>query len=396
MAIPSSLTSATLCGASVFPKAALACSSEFPSNLSSPFESSKICLTSFPPASKKNATWNLTRNVAPIQGIRCHAMQVETRECFTAGKKFQLSDVIEGQQFDREMLSAIFDVAREMEKIEKSSTQSEILKGYLMATLFYEPSTRTRLSFESAMKRLGGEVLTTENAREFSSAAKGETLEDTIRTVEGYTDIIVMRHFESGAARKAAATANIPVINAGDGPGEHPTQALLDVYTIQSEIGKLDGISVALVGDLANGRTVRSLAYLLAKFKDVKIYFVSPEIVKMKDDIKEYLTSNGVEWEESSNLMEVASKCDVVYQTRIQRERFGERLDLYEAARGKYIVDKDLLGVMQKKSIIMHPLPRLDEITADVDADPRAAYFRQAKNGLFIRMALLKLLLIGW
>ncbi|KAJ4886994.1 hypothetical protein Rs2_26742 [Raphanus sativus] len=163
-----------------------------------------------------------------------------------------------------------------------------------MATLFYEPSTRTRLSFESAMKRLGGEVLTTENAREFSSAAKGETLEDTIRTVEGYSDIIVMRHFESGAAKKAAATSNIPVINACDGPGEHPTQALLDVYTIQSEIGKLDGISVALVGDLANGRTVRSLAYLLAKFKDVKIYFVSPEIVKMKDDIKDYLTSNGV------------------------------------------------------------------------------------------------------
>ncbi|CAE5967945.1 unnamed protein product [Arabidopsis arenosa] len=395
MSIASSFTSATICGASVFPKA-LACSSEFPSNLHSPFESSKICLTTSFPASrdpKKNATWNLTRNVGPVQGIRCHAMQAAgTREF----KKFELSDVIEGKQFDREMLSAIFDVAREMEKIEKSSSQSEILKGYLMATLFYEPSTRTRLSFESAMKRLGGEVLTTENAREFSSAAKGETLEDTIRTVEGYSDIIVMRHFESGAARKAAATANIPVINAGDGPGEHPTQALLDVYTIQSEIGKLDGINVALVGDLANGRTVRSLAYLLAKFKDVKIYFVSPEIVKMKDDIKDYLTSNGVEWEESSDLMEVASKCDVVYQTRIQRERFGERLDLYEAARGKYIVDKDLLGVMQKKAIIMHPLPRLDEITADVDADPRAAYFRQAKNGLFIRMALLKLLLVGW
>ncbi|KAF2549652.1 hypothetical protein F2Q70_00022820 [Brassica cretica] len=173
-------------------------------------------------------------------------------------------------------------------------------------------------------------------------------------------------------------------------------KALLDVYTIQSEIGKLDGISVALVGDLANGRTVRSLAYLLAKFKDVKIYFVSPEIVKMKDDIKDYLTANGVEWEESSNLMEVASKCDVVYQTRIQRERFGERLDLYEAARGKYIVDKALLGVMRKNAVIMHPLPRLDEITPDVDADPRAAYFRQAKNGLFIRMALLKLLLVGW
>ena len=174
MSITSSLTSTTLCGASVFPKA-LARSIEFPRNhLSTPFESSKICLTTYP---KKNATWNLTRNIVPIQGTRCHAIQVETKESFTPGKKFQLSDVIEGQQFDREMLSAIFDVAREMEKIEKSSSQSELLKGYLMATLFYEPSTRTRLSFESAMKRLGGEVLTTENAREFSSAAKGETLE---------------------------------------------------------------------------------------------------------------------------------------------------------------------------------------------------------------------------
>ncbi|KAI3697592.1 hypothetical protein L6452_30685 [Arctium lappa] len=283
-----------------------------------------------------------------------------------------------------------------MEIIEQKSRGSQLLKGYLMATLFYEPSTRTRLSFESAMKRLGGEVLTTENAREFSSAAKGETLEDTIRTVEGYSDIIVMRHFESGAARRAAMTANIPVINAGDGPGQHPTQALLDVYTIEREIGRLDGIKVGLVGDLANGRTVRSLAYLLAKYNDVKIYFVSPEVVKMKDDIKEYLTSKGVEWEESANLKEVASKCDVVYQTRIQRERFGERIDLYDEARGKYIIDRNILSAMQKHAVVMHPLPRLDEITVEVDGDPRAAYFRQAKNGLFIRMALLKLLLLGW
>lgn len=329
-------------------------------------------------------------------GIRCRTLEVESTPSFSIGKKFQLDDVIEAQQFDREILSAIFEVAREMEKIEKNSPGSQILKGYLMATLFYEPSTRTRLSFESAMKRLGGEVLTTENAREFSSAAKGETLEDTIRTVEGYSDIIVMRHFESGAARRAAATANIPIINAGDGPGQHPTQALLDVYTIDREIGKLDSIKVALVGDLANGRTVRSLAYLLAKYEDVKIYFVSPDVVKMKDDIKDYLTSKGVKWEESGDLMEVASKCDVLYQTRIQRERFGERVDLYEEARGKYVVDSDVLNVMQKHAVVMHPLPRLDEITVDVDKDPRAAYFRQAQNGLYIRMALLKLLLVGW
>ncbi|KAL6543142.1 Aspartate carbamoyltransferase 1, chloroplastic [Orobanche hederae] len=342
-------------------------------------------------------------------GLLCRALEVGTKPSISLDSKFQLEDIIEAQQFDRDTLSAIFDVALEMEKIEKNSAGSQVLKGYLMSTLFYEPSTRTRLSFESAMKRLGGEVLTTENAREFSSAAKGETLEDTIRTVEGYSDIIVMRHFESGAARRAAVTANIPIINAGDGPGQHPTQALLDVYTIQREIGKLDGIKVGLVGDLAYGRTVRSLAYLLAKFKDVKIYFVSPEVVKMKvtntrlwpvykegDDIKNYLTSEGVEWEESVDLMEVASKCDVVYQTRIQRERFGERIDLYEEARGKYIVNRDVLDVMQSHAVVMHPLPRLDEITVDVDDDPRAAYFRQAKNGLYIRMALLKLLLIGW
>ncbi|KAF2290523.1 hypothetical protein GH714_014249 [Hevea brasiliensis] len=352
-------------------------------NYSSLFEKQNFCTKPI----SASAGVKLIRN-----GIRCSTLEIESTPSFSIGKKFQLDDVIEAQQFDREILSAIFEVAREMEKIEKNSPGSQILKGYLMATLFYEPSTRTRLSFESAMKRLGGEVLTTENAREFSSAAKGETLEDTIRTVEGYSDIIVMRHFESGAARRAAVTASIPIINAGDGPGQHPTQALLDVYTIDREIGKLDSIRVALVGDLANGRTVRSLAYLLAKYQDVTIYFVSPDV----DDIKDYLTSKGVKWEESADLMEVASKCDVVYQTRIQRERFGERIDLYEEARGKYIVDREVLNVMQKHAVVMHPLPRLDEITVDVDADPRAAYFRQAKNGLYIRMTLLKLLLVGW
>ncbi|MCO5591432.1 hypothetical protein L7F22_045415 [Adiantum nelumboides] len=309
---------------------------------------------------------------------------------------FPLSDVIEAQQFDRHLLGRIFDVARLMEDLEKDTDAHKILKGYLMATLFYEPSTRTRLSFESAMKRLGGEVLTTENAREFSSAAKGETLEDTIRTVEGYSDIIVLRHFESGAAKQAATAATIPVINAGDGPGQHPTQALLDVYTIQREIGRLDNIKVGLVGDLANGRTVRSLAYLLGKYHGVKLYFVAPDVVKMKDDIKEYLTSKDVEWEETTDLMDVASKCDVVYQTRIQRERFGDRTDLYAEARGKFIVDKHIMNHLQSHAVVLHPLPRLDEITVDVDSDPRAAYFRQAKNGLYIRMALLKLLLVGW
>ncbi|KAG6513981.1 aspartate carbamoyltransferase, chloroplastic-like [Zingiber officinale] len=347
-----------------------------------------------PPALSSNPLYSL-RIGLPMRSSRCYSLDIKDYSA-SCSNKFQLDDVVESQQFDTDILNGIFEVAYEMEKIEKNSQGSNMLKGYLMATLFYEPSTRTRLSFESAMKRLGGEVLTTENAREFSSASKGETLEDTIRTVEGYSDIIVLRHFESGAARRAASTASIPVINAGDGPGQHPTQALLDVYTIKREIGRLDGISLGLVGDLANGRTVRSLAYLIAKYQKVKIYFVAPDVVKMKDDIKDYLTSMGIEWEETSDLLEVASRCDVIYQTRIQKERFGERIDLYEAARGKYIIDKKVLEVLPKHAVIMHPLPRLDEITVDVDDDPRAAYFRQAKNGLYIRMALLKLLLLGW
>ncbi|KAJ7515564.1 hypothetical protein O6H91_22G018600 [Diphasiastrum complanatum] len=310
---------------------------------------------------------SLLRKTVPLRlGCACGSPELssvhDTGPHSFTGMKYPLEDVLEAQQFDRQLMSGIFQVAEQMEEVERNSAGGNLLRGYLMATLFYEPSTRTRLSFESAMKRLGGEVLTTENAREFSSAAKGETLEDTIRTVEGYSDIIVLRHFESGAARRAAAAARIPVINAGDGPGQHPTQALLDVYTIQREIGRLDNIKVGLVGDLANGRTVRSLAYLLAKYDGVKIYFVAPDVVKMKDDIKDYLTSRGVDWEESSDLMEVASKCDVVYQTRIQRERFGDKIDLYNKARGKYIVDKNVLSVLQKHAVILHPLPRLDEV----------------------------------
>jgi aspartate carbamoyltransferase catalytic subunit len=264
-----------------------------------------------------------------------------------------------------------------------------------MATLFYEPSTRTRLSFEAAMYRLGGEVITTESAREFSSAAKGETLEDTIRIVDGYSDVIVLRHYESGSARRAADVASVPILNAGDGPGQHPTQALLDVYTIQKEIGKLDGIKVALVGDLANGRTARSLAYLLTKYEDVKLYFVAPDVVRMKDDIKEHLNENGVPFEEEDDLMKVVPEVDVVYQTRIQRERFGDRTADYEKVRGKYIIDKKVMSALSDDAIVMHPLPRVDEIDPVVDRDPRAAYFRQAHNGVFIRMALLRMVLEG-
>ena len=304
----------------------------------------------------------------------------------------RLFHIVEAQQFDTELLSDIFAVAQEMEQVVQHYG-SNILSRRVMATLFYEPSTRTRLSFESAMTRLGGGVLTTENAREFSSAAKGETIEDTIRVIAGYADVVVMRHFESGASKRAAAVSSVPIINAGDGAGQHPTQALLDMYTIQREIGRLDDISIAMVGDLANGRTVRSLCYLLTKFKNPKIYFIAPGLVRMKDDIKEYLQRYEVDFEEEEDLHAVASKVDVIYQTRVQKERFGDRIADYEQARGKYIINKSVMDCMQEHAVVLHPLPRVDEIDSEVDGDPRAAYFRQAHNGLYVRMALLRMLL---
>jgi len=308
--------------------------------------------------------------------------------------KFNLKHVYESQQFDPELLSTVFSVADAMKK-DLSAEQrrySQKLKDKIMASLFYEPSTRTRFSFESAMARLGGSILTTENAKEFSSASKGETLYDSTRVMCGYADLIVMRHNEPGSAKKAAEVASVPVINAGDGSGQHPTQALLDLYTIKDCFSAVDGLTIAMVGDLKYGRTVRSLSYLLTKYSNITIYFVSPLVCKIDDDIKEYLTSNGVEWKEESSLEKVLPLVDCVYMTRIQRERFHDPED-YEQASGKYIIDIEKVQLMKKESIIMHPLPRVDEITQEVDKDPRARYFEQARNGLYIRMALLFLLL---
>lgn len=309
--------------------------------------------------------------------------------------------MVESQQFNRESLSLIFDEVDAMAELREAQRRGDAVMGEgplrncVVSTLFYEPSTRTRLSFEAATARLGGTILSTESAGEFSSAAKGETLEDTIRTVEGYADAIVLRHFQAGAAKRAAAAASVPVLNAGDGPGQHPTQSLIDVYTIRKEVGRLEGLKVALVGDLANGRTVRSLAYVLSMYPGLELVFVAPDVVRMKDDIKEYLTSVGVKWSEAEDLAEVAKDVDVLYQTRIQKERFQDRPEDYELAKGKYIVDAKLMHRLNDKAVVLHPLPRVDEITPDVDADPRAAYFRQAKNGLFVRMALLKLCVVG-
>lgn len=324
-----------------------------------------------------------------------------------------MNHIIESRQLDKVFIDSIFSIADKFEKqmsirdsqiknqsAKNPSTKNNLtkqasaeingqpLKGKIMASLFYEPSTRTRFSFESAMIRLGGHVITAENAREFSSAAKGETIEDTIKVMNNYADVIVMRHHEIGSAKRAAAVSDVPVINAGDGAGEHPTQALLDLYTIQKLIGKLDGVSIALVGDLKYGRTIRSLIQLLSKYKNVKIYCISPRFLRIGDDIRDLLKKENIDFEESPDLDTVIKKVDVLYQTRIQKERFA-RESLYQKYKGCYEIRKDVAGAMKKQAIIMHPLPRVGEIHAEVDDLPQAAYFKQAKFAVLVRMALL-------
>ncbi len=295
--------------------------------------------------------------------------------------------ILESQQFDQILINRIFSIANKLEKKTDNS-----LKGKIMASLFYEPSTRTRFSFESAMLRLGGNVITTENAKEFSSAVKGETLEDSIRVINNYADVIVLRHYEQGASHRASLVSDAPVINAGDGIGQHPTQALLDLYTIKRELGKINGISIAFVGDLRHGRTIRSLAYLLGKYKKVKIYFVSPKKLKVGEDIKEYLRRYKISYVETEYLETVISHVDVLYQTRIQKERFSDNKE-YQKYKGCYRINLHLVAKMKGKSIIMHPLPRVDEILTEVDNSPKAVYFKQVGYGLLIRMALLKYVL---
>jgi aspartate carbamoyltransferase catalytic subunit len=262
------------------------------------------------------------------------------------------------------------------------------LSGRLLATIFYEPSTRTRFSFEAAMHRLGGQVLSAENATGASSAAKGESLEDAIRVIGGYADGIVLRHPELGAAERAARVAPVPVINAGDGPGDHPTQALLDLYTIKKELGRLDHLRVGLAGDLRNGRTVRSLALLLSRFPGNELVLISPPALRMGTDVIDSLQRAHQTIGETADLGGAIADLDVLYQTRIQAERF-ESPEEYARYRGVYVVTTELMRRLPERAILMHPLPRQEEIDPGVDADPRAAYFRQARNGLWVRMAVL-------
>lgn len=308
----------------------------------------------------------------------------------------KLNHILEAQQFIRPWLEQkLFPLTKEAKKIAERGGSTD-LSGKRMVTFFYEPSTRTRASFEIAMDLLGGKVVfSTENARQFSSVAKGETIEDTIRILSNYRpDVIVLRSDREGMAKRAAEFSSVPIINAGDGTGQHPTQALLDIYTIQKELGRIDGISIAMVGDLNRGRTVRSLCYILGKFLNIKIYFISPEILRVKDDIKEYLREHNISFAESRDIREVAQMVDVVYQTRVQKERDDIALN-YERTKGFYIINQEVLDLMKKEAIVLHPLPRVEEISPEVDKDKRAAYFRQAENGLYVRMALLKMVLAG-
>jgi len=299
----------------------------------------------------------------------------------------KLKHVVESQQFTVPLLMDLFTRARGMERLVARGGSLDY-QNRIMATVFYAPSTRTRFSFEAAMHRLGGRVLSTEQARVFSSEIEGEQVEDSIRVIASYSDVIVIRHNEEGGAKRAAQVSPVPVINAGDGTGgQHPTQALLDLYTIYRE-RPLDGLSVAIIGELDKGRTARSLAYLLAKFERVKIFFVSPPELQMKPDILEYLDEHDVHYELESDLDRVIREVDVVYQTRVRPERVHDARSLK-----RFAIDSAVLQRMKPDALILHPLPRTVELDKTVDDDPRALYFRQAVNGLYVRMALLTMLL---
>jgi len=297
-------------------------------------------------------------------------------------------DVLRADQFSIEEIDLILETAAGYERALEAGEILEDMRGKVLSTLFYEPSTRTRLSFEAAMLRLGGRVVSVAEAKS-SSASKGESLHDTIKTVEGYADVIVLRHPQVGSAAEAAAATDTPVLNAGDGAGQHPTQSLLDLYTILKEQGKVDGLTVALAGDLKNGRTVHSLADLLSNY-DVRFVFVAPPALKMPGEIVDRLRAKGIDVEETDDLAAALPSCDVLYMTRIQRERFEDPAE-YDRLKDAYVLTRAILEPAKASLTIMHPLPRVNEIATDVDELPGAAYFRQAANGVPIRMALLSL-----
>jgi aspartate carbamoyltransferase catalytic subunit len=302
-----------------------------------------------------------------------------------SGLEFKGRDIISIKDFSREEIDYILRTAKTMESMAK--TGSDMLRGKMLATLFFEPSTRTRLSFESAMLRLGGSAIGFAEPK-VSSVEKGENLADTVRVVESYADVLAVRHPLEGAARLAAEFADVPVINAGSGAEEHPTQALLDLYTMVKEKGSIDGLSIALVGDLRYGRTVHSLCYALSYYR-VKLYLISPESLRMRREVLDAVKGK-MRVTEKTGLEDVVPDLDVLYVTRIQKERFPDPAE-YAKVKGSYKVDLGLLKNAKKDMIVLHPLPRVDEIAAEVDATPHARYFQQVWNGIVTRMALLAL-----
>lgn len=307
-----------------------------------------------------------------------------------ADGRFYGQHILAVSQFARVDLEYVCAIAEEMRLMVERVGTFDLLKGKILANVFYEPSTRTSSSFTAAMERLGGSVIPINEVR-YSSVSKGETLIDTVRTLECYSDVIVLRHPETGAASTAARYLRKPLINAGDGAGEHPTQALLDLFTIQEELGRLEGLTVTLLGDLKYGRTVHSLSRLLRLY-GAKLNYVSPEILRMPATLIEELKAAGVEQHEYTELGEVLPMTDVLYVTRVQRERF-ENPEEYESVKDAYIITPDTLKNAKPEMVLMHPLPRVNEISVEVDNDPRAAYFRQMEYGLYVRMALLAMVL---
>ena len=295
-------------------------------------------------------------------------------------------DIISVSQFDRTKLDYILGVGNEMKILVERFGSADLLQGKILANLFYEPSTRTSSSFMAAMLRLGGQVIPINNVQ-YSSVTKGESLPDTVRTLERYSDLILIRHPEGGSAATAAHYVSKPVINAGDGVGEHPTQALLDLYTIVEALGNVGGLKVAMVGDLKFGRTVHSLTKLLVNYP-VEFVFVSPEILRMPKDVVDVVDASGHTYEQREDVHDIIGDVDVLYVTRVQKERFTDLAE-YDQVRDRYVVDPQLMSRAKERMIVMHPLPRVNEISYAIDNDPRAAYFRQMRNGMYIRMALL-------
>ncbi|MFT5171600.1 MAG: aspartate carbamoyltransferase catalytic subunit [Candidatus Marinamargulisbacteria bacterium] len=306
--------------------------------------------------------------------------------------EFFNNHIISVSQFDKPSLDQLFRLANQMKLLRKHRLASDPLNGYVLGNIFFEPSTRSRMSFASAFLYLGGKVNSTTGVV-FSSISKGETLADTVKVIQLYCDVLVIRHSQLGAAKEAAKNCQIPLINAGDGPGEHPTQALLDLYTILEEKGHVDGLTISMVGDLRFGRTVHSLAKLMALYKNVKFIFGSPEVVQMPKGLVQDLIDKGFDITVTDNFDEAISDADVIYSTRIQKERFSDPRE-YETIDGMYVLTREKIEKICKPDVtILHPLPRTSEIAPNVDVLPNAAYFRQAENGLYVRMALFLLIL---